>query len=1346
MAAPDEQIIIELVVRLGHPALLDGLDSWLRLGLISDDFVRRFCQRELTCPLPDPVAITDDLEVDATESAARLQSTGAFLPVSSDDFSRSERPSRRGGRPVSAQTSQARSPNLISQALQSFMAEISVVWLLFLGVFLVVVSSGVLAATQWRNVPPAGQYSILLGYTLIFCLASLWTARKPTLQITSRMLAIATLLIVPVNFWMIDGFRLWNSPVGVSIAAIAALILTVILVILLRPNSSVLSIGTAIALSWLNLGWNQAGIPFAAAYIGTVGATAVLLREDRRTVNRQISADELESQATREPILDLSTIAIAFSVLLLVARAVFVAQVSLNQLALAIGLCGWLLCWLARRTRTRIGWAWAGGGLLLTAWLVAFQTEPPWQAFLVSGLALWLLVDALQRTGKTVFLPMGFLVGLQMVWLSWYLFPFAWREQVLTLSVQLAGNAGMPYVLTGLGFFPYIVLMLGLAVQLRRWQRPVLANQAEVLTLALGGLLTAVSVGNPLVRSLNLTLSTLTLGVIVFKRSRLPAAVTYLAHAATLATLFSWIDKLAPALGVVNWTVILLIVTTIEWLLSGVFWQMEPRSPDSIEQVSDARERSELGISNQQRTLPARGRQNQWFQSGWHLGLVLAGISYLLLWQFPGGANTHWRLIWLIVPILLTGLNYRDRFPQSRLAGWFGALALVLFQGVTLGLENERLVSLGTATVLMLFNTYRLPYFLSTLITVGFSLAFWGAIVWKGLLLPLESQWLMPLLAFTLVGLWGVRGGLQRKRGNLARFYRSALDAWAIAVLLLAFLVFTLLQAAIYWQWATAVSQHTLACGLLVLAIAYRNWQASSNGGWWALAWSVELLIASSLSLAGRSWNDLAIANLALGMVSQLLGDWWMARRRANPLAEDSNPELDRFPWSWHGIPLAYAVLGVALHHQSFTAATGLYTLVGALVLLGVGRRQPELKPLSYLALLMTSLAAYEGLLYQLSQMQGDNAGDGIVLLAALASVLAILYRLLQRWLMPYTRLTRVELQGVAHVHWGLGYVFLVLAAVASLSLTGQWIWAAISMVLAVYALGMGNQRWTEHRDPIFGASGWTYAGIGGLLIAIAACLRLLLPDAQLIDWAGAIASVIAVGFYFGPWSRWGWPQAPWQRSAAGLPLLAVFLTFWGDNVQSLLITASFYAWLASAKRQIRFSYVSVLLADWAILRLFHTYQLREVFWYALVLGGSLLYLAQVDPTFHAQQNREQRHWLRSLATGLVCFTIFYQSQVGIAGVAPITVGFLAIAVEFGFILMGLLQKVRAFLYIGTLTFVIQILWQLWRFISDYSLLLWMFGIILGLILIWVAATFEARRAQVNSLLQHWIAELDGWS
>ena len=42
-------------------------------------------------------------------------------------------------------------------------------------------------------------------------------------------------------------------------------------------------------------------------------------------------------------------------------------------------------------------------------------------------------------------------------------------------------------------------------------------------------------------------------------------------------------------------------------------------------------------------------------------------------------------------------------------------------------------------------------------------------------------------------------------------------------------------------------------------------------------------------------------------------------------------------------------------------------------------------------------------------------------------------------------------------------------------------------------------------------------------------------------------------------------------------------------------------------------------------------------------------------------------------------------------------------------------------------------------------MLLWALGITLGFALIWIAATFESRRASTIALVQYWSAELDRW-
>jgi hypothetical protein len=247
------------------------------------------------------------------------------------------------------------------------------------------------------------------------------------------------------------------------------------------------------------------------------------------------------------------------------------------------------------------------------------------------------------------------------------------------------------------------------------------------------------------------------------------------------------------------------------------------------------------------------------------------------------------------------------------------------------------------------------------------------------------------------------------------------------------------------------------------------------------------------------------------------------------------------------------------------------------------------------------------------------------------------------------------------------------------------------------------------------------------------------------LTWGGAIASGIAFVLYQLPWRRWGWQREPWRRSAAILPILATVLTIGSIAIQGVLIVAAFYAWLAKAERQVRLSYLSVLLADWAILRWLHNVGAEEPLWFAALISASLLYLAQVDPGLRSSSDRDKRHLLRSLATGLVCLAAFYQAEIGLDGAPALLPGFLSIGLQLGFIVAGLLLRIRAFLFVGTAVFMIQVLRQLWRFIDDYSLLLWALGIVLGLAFIWIAATFEARRSQISALMQYWVTELEVW-
>ncbi|NEP15306.1 MAG: hypothetical protein F6J97_00120 [Leptolyngbya sp. SIO4C1] len=306
--------------------LLAGLDSWVRLGLLSESQIR-----ELAATLSEPVPavqpaapMTDFVSTTPADEAAEDSSEDLFEPVRAA-FS--------------------------WLSLRSLLDEISVIWLLFLGVFLVVVSSGVLAASQWQSFSPVGQYAILFTYTLAFWGASVWAQRQAHLQATSRMLALTALLLIPVNFWMIDALSVLSSLLGLGLGGLAAIVLTGLPFKLLTHRSNTLNL---VGLSWLHWGWGWLSWPLIATYLGTVGTAANLTYQDRYQDQRSGSAEVAAPSSS--PALSFDGLTVALAVLILLVRSLLIVQVPPHQLGLAAGLCGWLLVWLTRHQPAQAVW------------------------------------------------------------------------------------------------------------------------------------------------------------------------------------------------------------------------------------------------------------------------------------------------------------------------------------------------------------------------------------------------------------------------------------------------------------------------------------------------------------------------------------------------------------------------------------------------------------------------------------------------------------------------------------------------------------------------------------------------------------------------------------------------------------------------------------------------------------------------------------------------------------------------------------------------------------------------------------------------------------------------------
>lgn len=1263
MTHSKQEIRFEVVVRADQANLLEGLALWQELGLLSEEQVRKLCRQQLSCPLPQQMP------------AAALPAADSFIPAPTLPAQPSPTPSP------------APRPAWLSQRVQALMEEISIIWLLFLGVFLVVVSSGVLAASQWQNFSATGQYLVLLAYTIAFFGAATWTTQRPTLRLTTQMLRLATLLLLPLNFWRMDAIALWNEPWGWAIAPVAALVLSVIGVKLLRaaiapPVNRRWVIVMALALSWLHWGWALPAVPLIASYAATIG-TAL-------TLTTQFASPSEEEHPAQPTTFGQAVLVLLVSVLVVLARAWWSDQVPFEQLGLAFGLCGGVLCWQTRHLPTRRLWGWVGIALLLLGWAATIGTQPPWQAIAISLIAIALLLDHLARTSHRRDLVALFLVGLQTWLLLGEMIPLTIRQEIFAWLSQWAGTEGMPWAVLGVTVFPCVMATAGVGRWYERRSQPQLSLTANYLALLLGGCLLLLGATNRLMSALTFTLACLTLVATLYRRESIPLWAAYLVQGLGLGAIATWIAWGFPSLPLFGWSLVMLALALAEWGLCL-------RSHGSVQQTA------------------------------WHMGLALAALGGLLFWSAT--PRHPWGLLWLVVPLALTVLAYRRTFLPYKTAIASSSVAAVLVQGLTYTTWTSRLLSLGLMTGLLFWNVRRLPLKRYAIIHVGLGLCFIGALfwrLWEGLLIA----WTVPppLMIAMLWGLWHWQSG---RETPLSGVYRVSLRGWAIALSSLTLLVFLGNSLLLFFVWPPEL-QDLVSMGILLAAIAYRLWLCPTNLGFFSLATAAELLlllliawvqpVSSSQELTDR-FTTLAIVNLALGLVTQVVGDLGTVRYNRS------------YSVSWHIIPLSYGLIGMLVGHlPSFNATTGLYTLAFALVSLGVGRRHSYLQTIAYLGLLLITAGLYELLIYQLTQAPAGATGDGIILLAGLAALLSVGDRLLCGNIATYLRVSPRGVRWLALAHWILGSSLLLASLGFDRSQTGGLLWIGVALILAVDAL------WQGHTQEIL-----TYFGIAMAVAALMYGLWLAFPDSTaLMAWAGAIASPLACGLYLVRWPRLGWSDRPWKQSALVLPLLLVISFASWVNIPTLFIVGAFYAWAAKMRRQVRLSYISVVLANWGILSWLDQHHLQEALIYASLLGLSLLYLAQVDPSFQSTttasaQQRESRHWLRILAVGLIVLTSLYEAEQSL-GKAVI-----ALAIALILILTGLSLRIRAYLFVGTLAFIYQVLRQLVLLISTYPLLLWAVGIVLGLLFIWIAANFETRRSQMTTFVRHWVTTLEQW-
>ncbi|RCJ24953.1 hypothetical protein A6S26_17260 [Nostoc sp. ATCC 43529] len=1296
MSSPLERPLkIEIRLPSSHPHLLEGLEIWLRLGLISDSQVRQLCREFLTCT----VVLQPQTQV-KTKVKFATSDPVEQLPVAALQAS-----SRRQPPETPAQ------PNFISTMLQSLGAELSVRWLLFLGVFLVVVSSGVLAASQWDKFPASGQYGVLFAYTLSFWGLSFWATRQNNLRLTTQTLLIVTLLLVPVNFWAMDSFGLWQNPLNWIVVAIACPTLTAITVLISKnrtifPNlhTAKLPIVNILGLSYLHWGWQFKGFPLIAVYLATIATTIITIIENRQP-HPENSGDRNNSS------ISLPTIVIIYALIILLVRAIFIAGVNVTQLGLAIGICGWLVTWLAQERAgedeevtvispsSPLLWEKLGAILLFLGWLVSVINYP-WQAIAVSGLSLWYVGNRLQRYSLKVDLAAIFVIGLQTIWLFWQLVPDSLQDLAIATATRLTNSQNEPWALLGVVLFPYVILMVALTDRLYRVQKRELARFGEVLTLLFATFLTTIALVNPTLRSLNLLFSTITLAIVTKRRPDSSPPLVYLTHIIGVLTFCSFISWLLPTLSREAWASILLAVMVAEWIFS-------------------------LG-------------NGIWRRSAWDIGLGLAAVSFLLLWMnaesswYGMADSTNWGVIWLVTPITLTGVANRTNIENRTINRYLSILAVGIAQLLTLPVPETRLIGLAVGAGLMFVNTRHLRNQVSAVITEGFVLSFLGMLLWTGVpgLPRLAVAGWFVVGAIATFSLWLIRTALRQRGNELGLVYAAASDKWAIALCGSHLFALTLHSVLIYRGVTNSGFLYLIATGIILAGIVYRSWRQPTNWAFYGIGWCLELLTVQALGFGEPSIIRIAIANIALGLITQLVGEWWKRRH-----------QLQSLPSSFHILPIIYGVFSVFLRVNTFTDWTGLCSLGVALIIIGVGRRREDFKPLVYLGIIGVSISAYELLFYQMLQVSGGELGDGLIAMSALGTTIMYAYRILSRWLISYLRLTPQELKGIADIHWAWSSCLLIFAIAVPIGVN-RLVGLGTGVFLVRYAIFQGKQppqssvssTWRITIDELWVYLGLLEAGFFSIFLQETPIGRLF--TTQLLPWNGAIASVAAYFLYILPWENWGWSKRPWQQAAYVLPLIVLWQTALQVYPITLILTAGYYIFLAKVGENIRFTYISVALVDWALYRWLYSFYLREALWYVTPLGLSLLYIAQVDTQLKLPESKTVRHSLRLLGSGLICgwAILFHQNTPWIPGI------FSLIA-----IFAGLALRVRAFLYIGTATFVITTIYQSVIFSLQYSFLKWVVGLLVGILLIYIAANFETRRAQITFLIRNTIDELRSW-
>ncbi|HEY9835525.1 MAG TPA: hypothetical protein V6D27_01295, partial [Vampirovibrionales bacterium] len=407
------------------------------------------------------------------------------------------------------------------------------------------------------------------------------------------------------------------------------------------------------------------------------------------------------------------------------------------------------------------------------------------------------------------------------------------------------------------------------------------AKAGDIWALGFGVILTLLSLPASSMRSLNLLASTLTLAVVTDRRlnwrTQRPTPprpirpgefgpfnfLVYLSHVSGLLALFSFIHWGFPRLPILGWGLILLALALAEWALSLTL----EFKPD----------------------LALNLRIAAWLESCWPVGLVLASLSYVFWLGNYDGLSTldasYWGILWFATPLALTAIAHFS--PDRRVvATGLSITSLILAQLLVFLSPGTLFLGLGIATVLMVVNTRLCQYTVVAAIAIGFGLSLVAQclnIGGFGLPVIAGDGWFV-VGAIAVAALCGSYAVTRQGSSSLAQIYGKASQGWAIALGGLTLTAVSTHASNLYFGGLIDSSVPILIATVLIAGtLTYRMWLSPAAWTFYALGWAVELIAAETLIFFGRSLMSLAIANLILGLVAALAGEWW-TRRTGRPL------------------------------------------------------------------------------------------------------------------------------------------------------------------------------------------------------------------------------------------------------------------------------------------------------------------------------------------------------------------------------------------------------------------------------------------------------------------------------